>query len=54
VSEGDEMPTVQNVSEVQWKCGVKGRTELHERESTMNTNKNPVEQGESPKGEEGR
>jgi len=32
VSEGDEMPTVQNLSEVQRKCGVRGRTKLHERE----------------------
>jgi len=27
-------------SEVQSKCGVRGRTELHERVSTMNRNKN--------------
>ena len=38
VSEEDRMPTVQNLSEVQRKCGVRGRTELHERESTMNRN----------------
>jgi len=31
------------LSEVQSKCGVRGRTELHERMSTMNTNKNPKE-----------
>jgi len=31
------------LSEVQSKCGVRGRTELHERESTMNGNKNPKE-----------
>jgi len=42
MSEEDGMPTVQNLSEVQRKCGVRGRTELHERESTMNRNKNPV------------
>jgi len=29
------------LSEVQSKCGVRGRTELHERVSTMNGNKNP-------------
>jgi len=48
VSEEDRMPTVQNLSEVQRKCGVRGRTELHERESTMNKNKNPVEEGVNP------
>jgi len=31
------------LSEVQSKCGVRGRTELHERESTMDRNKNPKE-----------
>jgi len=46
------MPTVQNLSEVQRKCGVKGRTELHERESTMNKN-NPVEEGVDPRGRGG-
>jgi len=50
VSEGDRMATVQNLSEVQRKCGVRGRTELHERESTMNRNKNPVEEGVDPRG----
>jgi len=30
-------------SEVQSKCGVRGRTELHERVSTMNRNENPKE-----------
>jgi len=53
VSEEDRMPTVQNLSEVQRKCGVKGRTELHERESTMNRNKNPVEEGLDPRGRGG-
>jgi len=53
MSEEDRMPTVQNLSEVQRKCGVKGRTELHERESTMNRNKNPVGEGVDPKGREG-
>jgi len=53
VSEGDEMPTVQYLSEVQRKCGVRGRTELHERESTTNKNKNPVEEGENPSGRGG-
>jgi len=47
MSEEDRMPTGQNLSEVQRKCGVKGRTELHERESTMNRN-NPVEEGVDP------
>jgi len=49
VSEGDRMPTVHNLSEVQRKCGVRGRTELHERESTMNRNKNPLEEGVDPR-----
>jgi len=31
------------LSEVKSKCGVRGRTELHERESTTNGNKNPKE-----------
>ena len=48
VSEEDRVPTVQNLSEMQRKCGVRGRTELHERESTMNKNKNPVEEGVNP------
>jgi len=50
VSEEDRMPTVQNLSEVPRKCGVKGRTELHERKSIMNRNKNPVEEGVDPRG----
>ena len=53
VSEEDRMPSVQNLSEVQRKCGVKGRTELHERESTMNRNKNPMEAGVDPRGRGG-
>jgi len=52
VSEEDRMPTVQNLSEVQRKCGVTGRTEVHERESTMNKN-NPVEEGVDPRGRGG-
>jgi len=52
VNEEDRMPTVQNLSEVQRKCGVKGRTELHERESTMNRY-NPVEKGVGPRGRGG-
>jgi len=52
VSEEDRMPTVQNLSEVQRKCGVKGRTELHEWESTMNRN-NPVAEGVDPRGRGG-
>jgi len=39
------MPTGQNLCEVQRKCGVKGTIELHERASTMNSNKNLVEEG---------
>jgi len=31
------------LSEVQSKCGVRRKTELHERVSTMNRNKNPKE-----------
>ena len=31
------------LSEVQSKCGVRGRTELHERRSTKNENENPKE-----------
>jgi len=31
------------LSEVQSKCGVRGRTELHERGSTRNGNENPKE-----------
>jgi len=31
------------LSEVQTKCGVRGRTEVHERVSTMNRSKNPKE-----------
>jgi len=31
------------LSEMQSKCGVRGRTELHEQASTMNGNKNPKE-----------
>ena len=32
VNEETGMPTVQNLSEVQRKCGVRGRDELHERD----------------------
>jgi len=39
----EALPTVQMLSEVQSKCGVRGRTELHEWVSTMNRNKNPKE-----------
>ena len=53
VSKGDRMLTVQNLSEEQRKFGVRGRTELHERESTMNRNKNPVEEGVDPSGRGG-
>jgi len=53
VREEDRMPTVQNLSEVQRKCEVKGRTELHERESTINRNKNPVKEGVDPRGRGG-
>jgi len=53
VSEEDRMPTVQNLSEVQRKCRVPGRTELHEREATTNRNKNPMEEGVDPRGRGG-
>jgi len=53
VSEGDGMPTVQNLSEVQRNCGVRGRTELHERESMPNRNKNPVKEVVYPRGRGG-
>ena len=53
VSEEDRMLTVQNLREVQRKCGVMGRTKLHEPESTMNRNKNPVEKGVHPRGRGG-
>jgi len=53
VSEEDRMLTVQNPREVQRKCGVRGRTEFHERESTMNRNKNHVEEGVHPRGRGG-
>jgi len=44
---------MQNLSEVQRKCRVKGRTELHEREATTNRNKNPMEEGVDPRGRGG-
>jgi len=53
VSEEDRVPTVYNLSEVQRKCKVRGSTELHERESTMNRNKNPIEEGVDPRGRGG-
>jgi len=53
VNEEKEMPTVQNLREVQRKCRVWGRTALHERESMINGNKNPVEEGVDPKGRGG-
>jgi len=53
VSEEKGMPTVQNLSEVQRKCGVRGRTELHERASTINRNENPIEEGGDPRGRGG-
>jgi len=43
VNEARSFPTVQTLSEVQNACGVRGRTELHERVSTMNENENPKE-----------
>ena len=43
------MPTVQNVSEVQQKCGVRGENQTSGAESTMNRNVNPVEEGEDPR-----
>jgi len=53
VSEEDGMPTVQNLSEVQRKCGIMGRTELHEWETTRNRNKNPVKEWVDPSGRGG-
>jgi len=43
VSVARSFPAVHNPSEVQRKCGVRGRTEHHERVSTTNWNKNPKE-----------
>jgi len=43
LNEGNRRLTVQILSKVRRKCGGRGRTELHERESTMNENKNPME-----------
>jgi len=37
-------------SEVQSKCGVRGRTEHHERESMTNKNENPKERRPRPQG----
>jgi len=37
------LPTVPALSQVQSKCGVRGRTELHEQVSTKNRNENPKE-----------
>jgi len=53
VSEENGVPTVQDLSEVQRKCGVRGRTELHEWESTKNRNKNPMEEGVEARGRGG-
>jgi len=53
VCEEDRMPTVQNLSVVQRNCGVRRRTELHERESATNRNKNPLEEGVDPRGRGG-
>jgi len=53
VSEEHRMPTVQNLSEGRRKCEIRGRTELHERELTMNRNKNPVAKGVDPRGRGG-
>jgi len=36
------------LSEVQSKCGVRGRTEHHERDSTTNRNENPMERRPRP------
>jgi len=49
LSEEDRLPTVQNLSGVQRNCGVRRSTELHDRESTTNRNKNPVEEGVDPR-----
>jgi len=53
MSEEEECRPWKNLSEVERKCRVKGRTELHERASTMNRNKNPVEEGVDPRGRGG-
>jgi len=42
------------LSDVESKCGVRGRTELHELASTMNWNKNLKRGGVRASGEEGR
>jgi len=42
------------LSEVQSKCGVRERTELHERVSTMNRTRTPRRGGMRASGEEGR
>jgi len=42
------------LSEVESKCGVRGRTEAQERVPTMNGNKNPRRGGMRAPGEEGR
>jgi len=52
VNEARSFPTVQMVSEVQSKCGVRGRTELYERELTKNGNENPKEGGQQAPEEE--
>jgi len=42
------------LSEVQGKCGVRGRTERHELESTTNRNENPKEPEGRPRPQERR
>ena len=54
----DREPRGQNADRAKPERGAKevrgkGRTELHERESTMNRNKNPVEKGVDPRGRGG-
>ena len=41
VKEARSFPTVQNAKRGANKSGVRGRTELHERVSTINANRNP-------------
>ena len=53
VSKEDRMPTVQNLSQEQRKYRVRGRSELHERESTMYRNKNRGKEGVHPRGRGG-
>jgi len=51
----DGFPTLKILSEMQRKCRVKGRTQLHKQVSTVNENTNPKEEeAKFPKGGERR